>query len=122
MDKKHSDDFNSKILADWIGGPPGTQFNRLHPRLDKSRLMLLVKPVKVMENIELHMYRVFFNCPPPPPPKKRERSSKYKKVNLGEVLGVSRTIYVNVDLPNLSSRYFNFLGGDQLKKTTLYVP
>ena len=86
MDKKHSDDFNSKILADWIGGPPGTQFNRLHPRLDKSRLMLLVKPVKVMENIESHMYRVFFNCPPPKKKeKKRERSSKYKKVNLGEV-------------------------------------
>ena len=33
------------------------------------------------------------------------------------MLGVSRTIYVNVDSPNLGFLYFNFLGGYQLKKT-----
>ena len=38
------------------------------------------------------------------------------------MLGVSRTIYVNVDSPNLSFPYFNFLGGYQWKKNTLYVP
>ena len=32
-------------------------------------------------------------------------------------LGVSRTIYVNVDSPNLGFPYFNFLGGGQLKKS-----
>ena len=36
-------------------------------------------------------------------------------------LAVSRTIYVNVDSPNLGFRYFNFLGGSQLKKNTLYL-
>ena len=40
-------------------------------------------------------------------------SSKYRKVNLDR-LGVSRTIYVNVDSPYL---YFNFLGEAQCKKT-----
>ena len=46
----------------------------------------------------------FYNGPPP-------TSSKYKKVNLGKVrFGVSRTIYVNVDSPNLGFAYFNFLG------------
>ena len=37
------------------------------------------------------------------------KSFKYKKVNLAG-LGVSRTIYVNVDSPNLGFPYFNFLG------------
>ena len=32
-----------------------------------------------------------------------------------------RTIYVNVDSPNLGFTYFNFLGGYQLKKNTLYI-
>ena len=32
-------------------------------------------------------------------------------------LGVSRTIYVAVESPNLGFPYFNFLGGCQLKKT-----
>ena len=31
-------------------------------------------------------------------------------------LGVSRTIYVNVDSPNLGFPYFNFLGGTSEKK------
>ena len=31
-------------------------------------------------------------------------------------LGVSWTIYVSVDSPNLGFPYFNFLGGRQLKK------
>ena len=35
------------------------------------------------------------------------------------MLGVSRTIYVNVDTPNLCFTYFNFLRGASLK-TTLY--
>ena len=35
-------------------------------------------------------------------------------------LGVSRPIYVNVDTPNLGFPFFNFLGGYQLKKNTLY--
>ena len=35
-------------------------------------------------------------------------------------LGVSRTIYVNVDSPDLGFPYFNFLGGYQLKNT-LYI-
>ena len=29
--------------------------------------------------------------------------------------------YVDVDLPNLGSKYFNFLGGGPVKKNTLYV-
>ena len=33
-------------------------------------------------------------------------------------LGVSRTIYVNVDSPNLGFPYFNFLGGLPVKKKT----
>ena len=36
------------------------------------------------------------------------------------MLGVSRTIYVNVDSPNLGFPYFNFLGEAQWKKDTLY--
>ena len=52
-------------------------------------------------------YRVFFYTGPPP------KSSKYEKVNLGSVLGVSRTIYVNVDSPDLGFPYFNFLGEAQ---------
>ena len=35
-------------------------------------------------------------------------------------LGVSRTIYVNVDSPNLGFPYFNFLGGTS-EKITLYM-
>ena len=30
-------------------------------------------------------------------------------------------IYVDVDSPNLGSRYFNFLGGGQLKKTPCII-
>ena len=37
-------------------------------------------------------------------------------------LRVSRPIYVAVDSPNQGFPYFNFLGGYQLKKNTLYVP
>ena len=37
------------------------------------------------------------------------------------MLGVSRPIYVAVDSPNLGFPYFNFLGGYQLKKNTLYI-
>ena len=48
---------------------------------------------------------VFYYGPP-------STSSKYKKVNLGKVrFGVSRTIYVNVDSPNLG------FGEAQCKKT-----
>ena len=36
-------------------------------------------------------------------------------------LGISRTIYVNVDSPNLGFTYFNFLGGYQLKKHPVFV-
>ena len=36
-------------------------------------------------------------------------------------LGVSRTIYVNVDSPNLGFTYFNFLGGYQFKKTPCII-
>ena len=32
-------------------------------------------------------------------------------------LGVSRTIYINVDSPNLGFSYFNFLGGTSEKKS-----
>ena len=37
-------------------------------------------------------------------------------------LGVSRTIYVNVDSPNLGFPYFNFLGETQCKKTPCMLP
>ena len=36
------------------------------------------------------------------------------------MLGVSWLIYVNVDSPNLGFPYFNFLGGYQWEKNTLY--
>ena len=36
-------------------------------------------------------------------------------------LGVSRTIYVNVDSPNLGFSYFNFLGGYQRKKSPCMI-
>ena len=36
-------------------------------------------------------------------------------------LGVSRTIYVNVDSPDLGFPYFNFLGEAQCKINTLYL-
>ena len=52
---------------------------------------------------------VFF---PGPPPKKL----KYEKPRLGEV----RSISDNLDTPNLSFPYFNFLGGGPVKKNTLY--
>ena len=35
-------------------------------------------------------------------------------------LGVSRTIYVNVDSPNLGFPYFNFLGEAQCKKRPVF--
>ena len=41
------------------------------------------------------------------------KSSKYKKL-ISARLGVSRTIYVNVDSPNLGFTYFNFLGGGDI--------
>ena len=50
-------------------------------------------------------YWVFFITGPPP------KISKYRK-------GVSRTIYVNVDSPNLG--FSNFLGGTS-EKNTLYI-
>ena len=37
------------------------------------------------------------------------------------MLGVSWTIYVNVDSPNLGSPYFKFLGEAQWKQNTLYI-
>ena len=37
-------------------------------------------------------------------------------------LGVSRTIFVNVDSPNLGFTYFNFLGGYQLRKHPVTIP
>ena len=43
---------------------------------------------------------VYFHCP-----------STEKLIEAG--LGVSRTIYVNVDSPDLGFPYFNFLGGYQ---------
>ena len=64
--------------------------------------------------LSFSFYRVFFLTGTPP------KSSKYKKVNLGRGIGVSRPTYVNVDTPNLGFPYFNFLGGYQLKKNTLY--
>ena len=42
--------------------------------------------------------------------------SEYKKL-IKARLGVSRTIYVNVDSPNLGFTYFNILGEAQCKKT-----
>ena len=36
-------------------------------------------------------------------------------------MGVSRTIYVNVDSPNLGFPYFNFLGEAQCKKQPVWV-
>ena len=53
---------------------------------------------------------VFFFTGPLP------KMSKYRQVNLTR-LGVSRTIYVNVDSPNLGFPYFSFLGEAQCKKT-----
>ena len=37
-------------------------------------------------------------------------------------LSESRTIYVNVDTPNLGFTYFNFLGGFQLKTPCMKLP
>ena len=37
------------------------------------------------------------------------------------MLGVSRPIYVDIDSPNLGFPYFNFLGGYQWEKNTLYI-
>ena len=56
---------------------------------------------------------VLFNWYPP-------KNSKYKKVNQAR-LGVSRTIYVAVDSPNLGFPYFHFLGGYQLKETPCII-
>ena len=45
------------------------------------------------------------------PPLKVQSTKKLIKARLG----VSKTIYVNVDTPNLGFTYFYFLGGYQLK-------
>ena len=58
-------------------------------------------------------YRVDFLTGPP---------LKSTKKLISARLGVSRTIYVNVDTPNLGFTYFNFLGGDQLKKPPCMTP
>ena len=50
---------------------------------------------------------VFYTGPPP----------KSTKKLIYARLDVSRTIYVNVDSPNLGFSYFNFLGEAQSKKT-----
>ena len=50
-------------------------------------------------------YRVFYSTAPPP-----LKVPSTKKL-IQARLGVSRTIYVNVDSPNLGFTYFNFLGG-----------
>ena len=61
------------------------------------------------------IYRVFFNWYP-------LKVLSTKKVNLGYTrLGVSRSIYVKVDSPNLGFPYFNFLGGYQWKKHPVYL-
>ena len=65
----------------------------------------------IIHIIHLHIQGVFFSTGPLP------KSSKYKKVDLGLRLGVSRTIYVNLDSPNLGSPYFNILVEAQCKKT-----
>ena len=46
-----------------------------------------------------------------------KRWNIYDKNLVQARLGVSRTIYVNVDSRNLGFTYFNFLGGGQSKKT-----
>ena len=55
---------------------------------------------KIIRRTEEHTGCFFFTGTP-------LKSSKYRKV----WFGVSRTIYVNVDSPNLGFPYFNFLGG-----------
>ena len=60
-----------------------------------------------------HVYMIqggfFFTGPP-------SKMSKYRELILVR-LGVSRTIYVNVDSPNLGSPYFDILGEAQCKIT-----
>ena len=56
-------------------------------------------------NTLLSIYRVFSLVPP----RKVLSTEKLFKARLG----VSRTIYVSVDSPNLGFPYFNFLGGYQ---------
>ena len=65
--------------------------------------------VKVLEMLS---YRVFFLLGLPSKVLSTEKLIYAR-------LGVSRTIYVNVDSPNLGFTYFNFLGGGggQLKKS-----
>ena len=57
------------------------------------------------------MYRVFFSLGLP---------QKFQVQKSWSRLVVSRTIYVNVDSPNLGFPYFNFLGEAQWEKNTLY--
>ena len=44
------------------------------------------------------------------------RATSVAKKLIEARLGVSRSIYVNVDTPNLGFTFFNFLGGGELKK------
>ena len=112
-----------------LSSPPDT--DRLYVRLEQCQLframaMLDFSPLVVLKCVFpllIHLYRVVFLITPPP---LKSSKKKYKKVNLQVRLGVSRTIYVNVDTPNLGFTYFNFflllllllfLGEAQCKKT-----
>ena len=69
-------------------------------------------PAKDIENTsqDVWIYRVFFITVPP------LKYQSTEKLILAR-LGVSRTIYVNVDSPNLGFSYSNFSGEAQCKKT-----
>ena len=60
------------------------------------------------------LYRVFFSLGLP---SKVQSTEKFIKARLG----VSRTIYVNVDSPNLGFPYFNFFRGGPVKKTPCII-
>ena len=60
--------------------------------------------MNIFRNLE--KYKVFFSLGLPVKCPSTEKIIQAR-------LGVSRTIYVNVDLPNLGFPYFNFLGEAQ---------
>ena len=69
--------------------------------LCRESLVATLTPAVAMSSEGTARWLLTIICFTGPPPK----SSKYRKVDL---IGVSRTIYVNVDSPNPGFPYFNF--------------
>ena len=101
------------IIFAWRGHSIGSQVHNFHIWGENwthcFNWLKINSDLKVGQlKIYLYIYRVIFSLVPP------LKVQSTEKLILAR-LGVSRTIYVNVDSPNLGFPYFNFLWGTSEK-------